>query len=463
MKISYYFALWAGKCAALALKLTHHRGTDFPGNCALKICPDFAKYIAKPKTIIGITGTNGKTTTTNIIADLLEADGQVILTNREGANCISGVLTSLINGVTMTGRSRYDLAVFEIDERSSKTILPYVHPDYLVVTNLTRDSIMRNAHPEYISWVISRFMPEKTRLIINGDDLIAVNLAVDNPRCTFGLDVMETDRADSKRLTNDMQICPKCHGKLVYDVVRYLHIGRAHCPECGYRSPDNDFLGCDVDLEGGTLKIEHENETAVFPLLTNGIHDVYNVTAAAAALYQIGYSLARTAELMKQITIVASRYSVAEPKPGYRVIRQMSKDINAAATSRAFEHIAGQPGKKELILMIFCRGDDTTWSENVCWMFDSDFEFLNHPDIVNIICTGPRWADFRLRLEMAGVPKDRIKVVPNIARVLEAPDHLTLEGPEDVYILYGTDYIELSEALAQGACDAIRDRGPDAE
>ena len=457
MKLKFYLALWAAKASVIALKVTKHNGTDFPGNLALKICPDFAKHIDKPKTIIGITGTNGKTTTTNLIADLLEQDGRAFLCNRLGSNCFSGILTCLISGVSLFGRSQYDTAVLEMDERSSRLIYPNIQPDYLVINNLTRDSIMRNGHPEYISWILSQFMPQKTKLIINGDDLISVGVSPENDRCYFGIDRMATDLDQGVNLLNDMQICPKCHTKMVYDYVRYHHIGRAHCPNCGYANPEYTYGGHDVDLNSKTMQITAKGQTETFPLLTNGIHDMYNVTAAVSVLQELGYTLPAVAELMKHIKVVASRFDATEPKPGYRVIRQMSKDVNAVATTRAFDHISKQLGKKELILIIF-NGGDACWSENICWMQDCDFEFLNHPDITNIICTGPRWADYVLRLKMAGVPEDRITVIEEKE---DAPKGLRLTEPEDIYVLYGTDAIPLSERVAAKACEEVMKRTQD--
>ena len=70
-KLRFYFALWAAKLSIVALKITKHNGTNFPGVLALKLCPDFLKYADKPKKIIAITGTNGKTTVSNMLLDML--------------------------------------------------------------------------------------------------------------------------------------------------------------------------------------------------------------------------------------------------------------------------------------------------------------------------------------------------------------------------------------------------------
>ena len=151
MRLRFLLALWMAKLSIPALKITKHNGTNYPGELAIKICPEFLKYVKKPKRIITVTGTNGKTTVSNLIIDSLESTGMKVLNNRAGSNINSGVATALINGVGLFNRAKYDLAVLEVDERSSKKIYPYVKPEITIITNLFRDSIMRNAHPGYIA------------------------------------------------------------------------------------------------------------------------------------------------------------------------------------------------------------------------------------------------------------------------------------------------------------------------
>ena len=228
-KLRFLFALWMAKLSIPALKITRHNGTDFPGSLAVKLCPDFLKYIGRPDTIVAVTGTNGKTTVANMLGDVLTAEGKNVLSNRAGSNIISGVSTALLKGCDLLGRIRpgYDLAVLEVDERSAPRIYPYVKPDYIIVTNLFRDSIMRNAHPGYIADILTRSFPRTSKLILNADDLISGSVAPENPRVYFGIDRLPTDVTECENLLNDMRICPRCAGKLRYEYRRYHHIGRA--------------------------------------------------------------------------------------------------------------------------------------------------------------------------------------------------------------------------------------------
>ena len=89
-KLRFLFALWMAKLSVPALKITRHNGTDFPGTLALKLCPDFLKYVGRPKTIIAVTGTNGKTTVSNLLADTLEKEGHRVLINRAASSVRHG-------------------------------------------------------------------------------------------------------------------------------------------------------------------------------------------------------------------------------------------------------------------------------------------------------------------------------------------------------------------------------------
>lgn len=441
--IRFYIALWASKLSVIALKLTGHNGTDFPGNVALKICPDFLKYISMPKNIIGITGTNGKTTISNMVSDALETRGVKVLSNREGSNIKTGISTIFMKGVSIFNRCKYDTAVLEIDERSTTFLFKYFEPDFMIVNNLTRDSIMRNGHPEFIADVLTDAMPTSTKLVINADDLIACSVAPDNYRAYFGIESLEGDTDTCINLINDMQICPHCSSRLVFDRARYHHIGKLHCPNCDFKTPSCKYEGANVDIDRMVMDIrEAENEYSV-KLINDSVFNIYNVVAAAALFRELGYSIDEVSEMLGAISIVKTRLN--EKKVGnYTVIRQLSKEKNALATSRVLDYIASKPGKKEILFAINCIGDTHHWSENMCWLYDCDFEFLKNDDITHIIVTGERCLDYVLRLRYAGIDMDKVTAVFDMK---DYADALRLEEGTTVYLLNGTDSIEFADKV----------------
>ncbi|MCQ2547550.1 MAG: MurT ligase domain-containing protein [Clostridia bacterium] len=454
-KLKFLVAHWAAKASVVALKITKHNGTNFPGELAIKICPDFLKYIDKPETIIGVTGTNGKTTVCNLLIDMFTADGQVPLNNRAGSNINSGIATSLIHGANLFGKCKHNLGVLEIDERSALRVFPYVKPNYLIITNLFRDSMKRNANTEYIADILSKYIPKETKLVLNADDLISSNVAPENPRVYFGIDKMDSDIKECTNLINDIRICPVCHSKLEYEYLRYHHIGKAHCVSCDFKSPGYDYCAKNVNIDDMTMEIVDKDGLGNYRLISNGIHNIYNMVTVIALFRELGYKHGIIEKLMSQTSIVKSRYN-AVPAGKVRVINQMAKENNALGSSRAFDFVSKEPNDKELILMMNCLGDEKHWSENTCWLYDCDFEFLNDEKIKKIIVTGPRYKDYILRLLIAGV--DRAKIV-DTAHEIDAPDLLDFTPGEDIYVFFGTDSLALGNKVLAKTIDLAKERG----
>ena len=459
-KLRFLVALWAAKLSVPALKITHHNGTDFPGALALKLCPDFLRYVGKPKTIIAVTGTNGKTTVSNLLSDLLTDAGRKVLTNRSGSNIVSGISTAFLRNCNLAGKvTACDVAVLEVDERCSPKVYPYVKPDYVVLTNLFRDSIMRNAHPFYIGDILTRSIPETATVITNADDLIACGVS---PKCKhkyFAIGKLASDVQACVNLIDDLRICPHCAEKLHYKYRRYHHIGNAFCEKCGFSSPQADYYVEGMTFPGSEMPVTESGEVYSYPVLSDSFVNAYNVLTAVATLRELGYPHEEIQQLLSRAKITASRHSF-EKVGDVTLVRQMAKEKNALATSRAFDYIAHRPGRKEVLMMMNCLGDTKHWSENTCWIFDSDFEFLRDDSVVQIVCTGSRCLDYKLRLLLAGVPAERIFVEPDEFKAAEA---LHYTAGDDVYLLSGTDSMALSyriydrmKALALAKKEAVQ-------
>ena len=124
------------------------RGSSLPGKLALKICPDVLSRMQLPKTVIAVTGSNGKTSTVEMIAAILTAAGKRVVYNKEGSNQIEGVTTLILGSATLRGRVPADVLLLESDERYAARTFRYFRPTLFVVTNLCRDQLTRNGHPE---------------------------------------------------------------------------------------------------------------------------------------------------------------------------------------------------------------------------------------------------------------------------------------------------------------------------
>ena len=454
--LRFLIALWISKAAMFLQKLLGMNASYFPGKLAIKLCPDFLGRIDKPETIITVTGTNGKTTCCNMLLYILTENGYDVLNNKAGSNIDAGIASALIAEASLTGRVSKKLGLFEVDERSSKKIYAYVHPNYTVCTNLFRDSIQRNAHPEFIFSFIDSSLPDDTHLILNADDPISSRLREGNKRSYFSIGRLPTDRDKCINIINDMRMCPKCHSGLEYEYVRYHHIGKMRCPVCGFASPEPDFLAS-PDWEKGSFTVRTADGEEEYPLVSSSVFNTYNQVTVVAMLRTFGLSAEAIAKSFSHLKIVETRFTSVE-KNGVEVITNMTKGQNPVACSIVFDYIRNEPGRKEVILML----DDMTYkktTEIMTWVFDADFELLNHESITRVVAAGVRIHDYHLRLLLAGIPEDKIRCVENEA---DAPKELALERGEKVFILHDLTTPVMTKRVRDGILEELDEREAEA-
>ncbi len=451
--LRFIIALWISKAAMLLQKLLGMNASYFPGKIAIKLCPDFLGRIDKPETVITVTGTNGKTTCCNMLLDVLGENGFDVLNNKAGSNVDAGIASSLISDASLFGRVKKKIAVFEVDERSSLKIYAYVHPDYAVCTNLFRDSIGRNAHTEFISSIIEKALPDDTFMILNADDPISSQLKPDNKRKYFSLARLDSDGTECRNIINDVRCCPKCGGKIEYEFVRYHHIGKMHCTECDFKSPEPDF--CAVpDWDKGTFTVQTADGVEEYPLMSASKFNTYNQITVVALLRTFGLSAEAIAASFAHMSIVKSRYTKLE-KNGIEVITNMTKGQNPVACSIVFDYIREEEGTKEVVVML----DDKTYRETteiVTWVFDADFEFLNDESISRVVACGVRVHDYHLRLLLAGIPEEKLRCVENEQ---DAPSQLILDGTDKVFILHDLTTPDETKRVRDGVLAEIEKRG----
>ncbi len=446
-------ALLISRLAMHMQKLLGMNASYFPGKLAIKLCPDFLGQIEKPKNIICVTGTNGKTTVCNMILDILTDNGYDVLNNKAGSNINAGIASSLIADSTLTGKTKKKIAVFEIDERSSKLIYPYIKPNFAVCTNLFRDSIHRNAHAEFIFNIISESLPKNAHLILNADDLISSSLSPENKRTYFSIAKLDSDLKKSVNIINDMQVCPNCHEALSWNYVRYHHIGNAYCPKCSFASPKSDYIAKpDFPSQKVTVSVYGKDET--YPLVSNSIFNTYNEITAITLLREFGLTKKQISASLKKLNIVESRYS-SETVNGIEIVTHMAKGQNPIACSCVFDYVRHESGQKEIILMLDDVFDRDGSSEIMTWIYDTDFEFLNSDSISRIIISGVRSADYKFRLLMAGVPENKLICTE---KEIHAPNHLSLNGTDKIFILHELYAAEEAMRVKNKVKEAVQNR-----
>ena len=169
-----------GKAVRAASRLAHGGGSAFPGKIVERIDPDFlSRTLAQlPLGVVLVSGTNGKTTTTRMVASMLESLGLKVFTNPTGSNFTRGVVSSLLAEVSLSGKLDADIAVLELDEAYAVHFVRQVKPDYCLLLNVMRDQLDRFGEIDNTARLLSKAAEATTgTVVLNREDPRIARLA----------------------------------------------------------------------------------------------------------------------------------------------------------------------------------------------------------------------------------------------------------------------------------------------
>lgn len=435
-----FFALLISKLYLGLNKLIGRGQSDRAGLLAAKICPEILTKIKKPKLVIMVSGTNGKTTVSHLIYDALKLDGKKIGFNTWNANMRAGHIRCLIDSVNIFNKPNKDCAILECDEVTSNLTVSEIKPNYLIITNICRDSIRRNSYPEFIFSRLNAaaVKSKETKLILNADDPISSFIGRDNEKLYVSMDKFD-NREVYENISPDFVVCPRCNTIVNYIYKHYRHIGKFKCPSCGLESRKGNYVisnitDNDIVLNGRNYK-----------KLSNNLFNAYNEAMAIALLKSLGYSDEFIDVALQKIEIPKSRENL-EIEKGIKIYSQMAKGQNSSALSTVLESLSKYDNKKQIILLLDEVYGNLDAEETITWLYDSDFELLNKLNLDRIIVTGPRYLDYIVRLKLAGVDESKIKAVEDYK---DAHREVDLESKSDVYVLYEVDRRPMSREVIE--------------
>lgn len=413
-KSRFTIALLLGKLAEWILRTFVGRGTNKPGSLMLRLCPDALGRFQLPKLTICVTGTNGKTSTSNLITHILRENGLQVVNNSKGSNMAPGLVSALIPAAHLNGEIQADAAVLEVDERSSQYIYKYFTPKLLVCTNLFRDSIKRNGHSEFIFDKINDFLPAETTLLLNGNDAISGMLGDGvNERVFYAVDRTSESTETCPNTVCDAIACPRCGHRLKYLFYHYHHIGAPECSACGFRLPSPTYTATNVDFTNSTFTFrELDGGEVQLPFTAGNLFNVFNVTAAAAACRMANVPLAQIAATVDSLTARTGRFE--ETRAGDRtVVTMLSKNQNPISVSQSLQYLRRISGPKDVVLIITDSKDRVHGPEDISWLYDTDFDMLADPSVGTVLIGGTRCSDVALRLTLAGVDEQKLRLYPD--------------------------------------------------
>lgn len=442
----FYLALWAAKFIDFINKKIKGDGRDdWPGHLAFKLCPDFLARVTKPDLVIAITGTNGKTTTSALVNNMLCDQGYKVSFNEWGANLHAGYCLNLMRSVNIFNKSIKDVSLLEADELTLTYTMAMIEPDYILVTNICKDSLRRNGHPEFIFDKINKtfeILGDKTTAILNANDPISSELAKNTgtKRVFYGMADAKTN--PYQNIAKDIWICPECGADIKYNYRHYRHIGDFYCPKCSFKSPECKYYSSNVDLAGRTMSINEAGNSYSYPLISETIFNAFNVLSAAAVLRECGIKHEDFSSFLETQKITKIRESCVKYN-GIEYHTYATKSQNVSAASTVFEYMAKEPSIKEVVFCMDEVQDRNHPTETLTWIYETDYEFLKSDNIKKIICAGHMYLNHKLRLLLAGVPEEKIVCIEEDERV---PDFVDTEGIEKVYVLFETDYVSKGAA-----------------
>ena len=404
------------------------KGSSLPGKYALMICPDILRQVQLPQHIIAVTGSNGKTSTVEMIAAILRAGGKTVVYNEEGSNQIEGVTTMVLSHATLGGKVRADVLLIESDERYAAHSFKFFHPTHFVITNLYRDQLTRNGHPESVYDAILPALHPDTELLLNADDPLSSCFGRGREKVVwFGLNRCSISGSEPTGVYHDGAYCPVCHAPMEYDYVHYNHIGAYRCTACGHHKHETDFTATAVDLAQGRLTIDG---AVTIQLAFRSIYNVYNILAAYAVCRRIGIA-ADTATSVINNYILKNGRLVKFRLGDHKGTLLTSKHENSIAYDTNLRFVRSS-GVDCTVLVIVDAVSRKYYTSETSWLWDIDFDLLNCEHVGKIVLSGQYSHDLAERFSFTNIPQEKIVVQPDIAA---AAEELKAQGSEQLYVV----------------------------
>lgn len=346
-------------------------GSALPGLFVERIYPDFIKETLSslPMGVVVISGTNGKTTTTKMVVQLLESQGLKVFTNRTGSNFTRGVAAALLGDIDMKGHLHADIAVLELDEAHAVHFVDKIPPQFCLLLNVMRDQLDRFGEIDHTASLL-RHIAEKTnkKVVLNREDIRVAGIAksIDEEKVSFfGLD----------------------------DSLRQLF-------------PSDDNLHGNKDSQKTQIKsnvtlLQFSDNSAVFNIKGKIIHTelklngIYNVFNAAAAMCLVDEIVGDKLNLDKLIQSLAS----IEPAFGRgEVLIVNGKKLELVLVKNPSGFRLGlksfDPASTETMIAI---NDNYADGRDMSWLWDVDFSSLKENGVS--VVSGIRAYDMAQRLQ----------------------------------------------------------------
>lgn len=433
-------------------------GTAFPGLVATRIDPRILDKLAArlPQGAVVVAGTNGKTTSSRMLANVLQSAGLDVVHNRSGSNLVRGISGAFAQQAPLGGGAPGDIGVIESDENALPDVLRQTKPRVVLLLNLFRDQLDRYGELEAITrlWepAISA-LPGDTTLVVNADDpnLAALAETTRARVVTFGLETEGHELGDLPHAA-DAAYCRRCGERFDYDAIYVSHLGAYHCPNCGNRRPDLDIAARRITFQGmERLRMQVRRagieDDLDLDVALPGLYNAYNALGVVAAATVLNVDPATIAGSLRCFEAAFGRLEKIDYQ-GRQLTLALSK--NPVGFNEVLRMLTTEPVTGPVIIGI---NDLYADGRDVSWLWDVDFETLaDDAHSGTIFAAGIRGEDLAVRMKYAGLPEDRLDLSLlnlSFAEVVRRLPELIPPGEKVFVLLTYTAMLQLRRALAE--------------
>ena len=407
-----FFIILAMKILNLILKICHKNGGNFLGKIAFDWNPEIFKYFKVKCPVIAVSATNGKTMTNNCIGYTLKTAGYKVVSNVEGNNMETGILSTILKNCTFTGKIKADYLVFEVDESYIPVVFKDFRLDTLVILNFFRDQLDRNGEVESLILRINKFLKTYNgNLVLNNDDPNVARLGQANPSNQnvyyFSVDKYQFATEEIKE-AGEGKFCPFCKTRLEYEYYQYSHVGKFKCPNCNFGDNEIYKLATNVDLKNRCFDIDGNT----YKINGNSIYLIYNYTAvySVCSLYNISNDVVKKSFS----TFALNNGRLEEIKiNGVPTIINLAK--NPTGSNVSLRILNEDDSEKDLLFVL---NDNIADGFDVSWIWDINFNNLNN--VSRIVTSGTRAYDIAIRIKTSGFPVEKIEPYLNLEDAIKA-------------------------------------------
>ena len=407
-----FFTVLITKIIIFALKIARKNGGNLPGKYAYKLNRNIFKYFKINCPVIAVVGTNGKTMTNNAINKILKESGANVLSNLQGNNMETGILSMLIKKCSLTGKIKADYVTLEVDESYLPVVFKDFRLDTLVVLDFFRDQLDRVGEVESLILKINDFLKTYNgNLVLNNDDPNVARLGRANPNNEkvyyFSVDKYKFATTEMKE-AGEGKFCPFCSTRLEYEYYQYAHIGKFKCPKCDYGNNEIYKFITEVDLENKTFKIGENSFKTQF----NSIYSIYNFAAALTATSLYNIDVEKEKQAVEKFVLNNGRQEKIIINECETVIN-LAKNPTGANVSLRLVNEDDAPKD-----VLFVLNDKLADGRDVSWIYDIDFSILNN--VNRIITSGTRAYDMAICIKNSGYPVSQIEAYLDLNEAVKA-------------------------------------------